>query len=132
MRIFKQNQIISISSRVIEFWCFGLPEALGRGKVGGGGSGWMRVSPHMCTLMHTHAHVRTHAHKILQMATNMFIMILVSFHHPHVFPIFPMSFLSPPHHPCHPHIIPKPPFNPPPTATQISKNSITRERIKIF
>ena len=36
-RIFKQNRIILISSRVIEFWCFGLPAALG------GGSG-----PHTC------------------------------------------------------------------------------------
>ena len=37
-RIFKQNRIILISSRLIEFWCFGLPAALGvRGVYGGGG-----------------------------------------------------------------------------------------------
>ena len=36
--MFKQNRIISISSRLIEFWCFGLPAALG---VGGGG--WIGV-----------------------------------------------------------------------------------------
>ena len=51
-RIFKQNRIISISSRLIEFWCFGLPVALGMG------GGWMGVGggwgcpPHMCTHMH--------------------------------------------------------------------------------
>ena len=35
----------------------------------------------------------------------------------HVFPIIPMSSLSSPHHPCYPYIIPKSPFNPPPTPT---------------
>ena len=50
-RIFKQNRIISISSRLIEFWCFGLPAALG---VGGWGWGWLRVPP---THVHTHMHV---------------------------------------------------------------------------
>ena len=43
------NRIISISSRLIEFWCFGLPAALG---VGGG---WGLPPTHMCT--HAHAHV---------------------------------------------------------------------------
>ena len=39
------NRIISISSRLIEFWCFGLPAALGVGVVGG--------CPHTCA----HAHM---------------------------------------------------------------------------
>ena len=33
---------------------------------------------------------------------------------PHVIPVIPMLSLSPPHCPCHLHIIPKSPFNPPP------------------
>ena len=62
LRIFKQSQIISISSRLIEFWCFGLPAALG---VGGGwigvGCDW-EVPPHMCTYTHMHAYAHTHSH----------------------------------------------------------------------
>ena len=61
-RIFKQNRIILISSGLIEFWCFGLPVALGKGQVGMGVSGgiWGHgVSPH--THMHTHACTCTHA-----------------------------------------------------------------------
>ena len=53
------NRIISISSRLIEFWCFGLS---------GGGGGWMWVGGgwgvppthmhvHACMHTHTHAHV---------------------------------------------------------------------------
>ena len=35
------NRIISISSRLIKFWCFGLPAALGVGSGWmGGGGGW--------------------------------------------------------------------------------------------
>ena len=44
----------------IEFWCFGLPGALG---VGGGCMGVCVVRgcpPHMCTWMHAHAHTCTH------------------------------------------------------------------------
>ena len=50
------------SSNRIEFWCFGLPAALGVGGLGGWGWGWgwLRVPPHMCTCMHMHA--CTHAH----------------------------------------------------------------------
>ena len=63
-RIFKQNRIISISSGLIEFCCFGLPAALGRGQVGGGlsgASGGMGgVPPHMH--MHAHACTRTYTH----------------------------------------------------------------------
>ena len=44
--IFKQNRISLISSRLIEFWCFGLSAALG---VGG--------APHTSA----HAHMHTHA-----------------------------------------------------------------------
>ena len=52
------NRNILISSTVIEFWCFGLPVALGRGQVGGG---CLRTSGGMgdvttCTHMHAHAH----------------------------------------------------------------------------
>ena len=57
------NRIISISSGLIEFWCFGLPAALGRGQVGGGvsgASGGMGVSPHTCTRMRMHAHTHIH------------------------------------------------------------------------
>ena len=61
LRIFKQNRIISISSGLIEFCCFGLPAALGRGQVGGGVSG---ASGGMggCPPTHAHAHARTHTH----------------------------------------------------------------------
>ena len=58
-----------ISSRLIEFWCFGLPVALG---VGGGcmglGGGW--GVPH--TYGHMHTHARTHAHAHVRMV-NMII-----------------------------------------------------------
>ena len=44
----------------MEFWCFGLPAALGRGQVDGGHLGAWGVSPHTCTCTCMHAH--THAH----------------------------------------------------------------------
>ena len=48
-----RNRIISISSRLIEFWCFGLPAALGVG------SGWMGVVEGCpLTLVHMHACTR--------------------------------------------------------------------------
>ena len=53
--ICKQNRIISISSGLIEFWCFGLPVALGRGQVVGGVWGHGGVPMHM----HTHTHMYT-------------------------------------------------------------------------
>ena len=59
-RIFKQNRIISISTGLIEFCCFGLPAALGRGQVGGGCQGHLGawgVSP-----THAHVHTCTHMH----------------------------------------------------------------------
>ena len=55
--MFKQNRIISISSRVIEFWSFWLPAALGGGWMGVGGEwgvGWMVVGG-APTHMHMHA-----------------------------------------------------------------------------
>ena len=64
----KQNRIISISSGLIEFCCFGLPVALGRGQVGGGVSGASGgmggVPPHM------HAHARTHTYTHVYMYRN--------------------------------------------------------------
>ena len=68
-RIFKQNRIISISSRLIEFWCSALPATLGEGAgwmgwgvVGGGG--WLRGAPHTCAhacaCTHDHAHTCMH------------------------------------------------------------------------
>ena len=50
------NRIL-ISSRLIQFWCFGLPVALGMG------GGW-GIPPHMCTCMHTHAHTRMHIYML--------------------------------------------------------------------
>ena len=68
-RIFKQNQIILISPRLIEFWCFGLPAALGKGQVGGGvwgHQGAWGVSSHACTHMCTHAHVCMHMYTCIE------------------------------------------------------------------
>ena len=48
--------------RVIEFWCFGLPAALGGWGVGGWvdrGGGWLEGAP---THMHMHAHACMHMH----------------------------------------------------------------------
>ena len=59
------------SSNRIEFWCFGLPAALGVGEwVDGCGGGW-GCPPHMCTCTCTHAHTRMHGKhdNFMQMAT---------------------------------------------------------------
>ena len=51
---------------LLNFWCFGLPAALGRGQVSGGASGGMGGCPHThanahaCTHMHTHIHTFIH------------------------------------------------------------------------
>ena len=61
-------ELISISSGLIEFCCFGLPAALGRGQVGGGmsgASGGMRGVP-----PHTHAHARTRTYTHVYMYRN--------------------------------------------------------------
>ena len=41
--------------RLIEFWCFGLPAALGVGGWLDGGGGWLGGA-----LAHVHMHARTH------------------------------------------------------------------------
>ena len=47
--------------RVIEFWCFGLPMALGGGGWVDEGRGWLGGAPHTCenACTHTHTHART-------------------------------------------------------------------------
>ena len=116
---------IELSRLVMDLLNFGVLGSLqlwggGRWVVGGLGDGGCThtcVHTHACTCMHA----CTHTCKKLQMAANMFIMIVVSSLsspssqcHPHV---IPMLSLSSPHHLCNPHIIPNPPFNPPPTPT---------------
>ena len=53
------NSIISISSRLIEFWCFGLPVALRMGVGGGWGVPPTHVHMHVHARMHMHARTRT-------------------------------------------------------------------------
>ena len=60
-----------ISSRLIEFCCFGLPAALGVGGGGGWigvGGGWRvprtHVHMHAYARMHTHAHTHAHTHMV--------------------------------------------------------------------
>ena len=50
-----------MSSRLIEFWCFGLPAALGVGGgwMGVGGVGWLVAA---LTHVHMHAHACMHVH----------------------------------------------------------------------
>ena len=50
---------ISISSRLIEFWCFGISAALGRGRWVGclGHRGCPYTCVHTCTCMHTHVYM---------------------------------------------------------------------------
>ena len=49
--------------RLIEFWCFGLPAALGVGGLGRWGWGVVGgCPPHMCTCTCTHAHACTCMH----------------------------------------------------------------------
>ena len=70
-RISKQNRIISISSGLIEVWCFGLPVALGKGRcLGGclGASEGMGVSPHACTCIHTQPHACMHMYACIEIA----------------------------------------------------------------
>ena len=101
---------IELSRLVQELLNFGVLGSLqlwggGRWVVGGLGDGGC---PHTCTHTCTCTHACTHTCKILQMATNMFIMILVSSlsspsspclpHLPHVIPVIPTSSLSSPHH----------------------------------
>ena len=60
------NLIISISSGLIEFWCFGLPAALGKGQVGGEASGGMGGCPHT----HAYTCASTHAHLYMYRIAN--------------------------------------------------------------
>ena len=68
----KENRIISISSGLIEFCCFGLPAALGRGHGVGGclGGIWGHggCPLHTRTCMHTHAHAHTHMYTCIEIA----------------------------------------------------------------
>ena len=113
---------IELSRLVMDLLNFGVLGSLwlwGGGRwVVGGPVGW-GVSPHMCTHTHMHVHACTHAHtrKKLQMAANMFIMIVVSSPsspchpcHPHIIPVIPTS--SPNPH-LTPHLPPPPPGGPP-------------------
>ena len=69
-QIFKQNRIISISSRLIEFWWFGLPVALGGEGVDGWGWGWLGGTPtHVHTHVHAHTCMRGKHDNFMQMAT---------------------------------------------------------------
>ena len=103
---------IELSQLVQELLNFGVLGFLwlwGGGRWVDGGLGvWEGVPTHV----DMHAHACTHTHKILQMATNMFIMILVSSpsslsslsspclpHLPHVIPVIPTSSLSSQHYP---------------------------------
>ena len=125
---------ILISSRLIEFWCFGLPVALGSRQVGGGCLGAWGVSPHACTCMCMPTHAHTHTCIKLQMAANMEASMFSMFR------MFNMHVLVCVHA-CAcvcawdtPHIpIPTPICHPPRGwIPGISKNLIMLELIKIF
>ena len=108
---------IELSQLVQDLLNFGVLGSLwlwGRGRWVVGGWGGVPMHVHTCT----HVHVHTHTRKKLQMAANMFIMIVVSSpsspchpHHPHIIPVIPTS--SP-----NLHLTPHPP--PPRGTTQIS------------
>ena len=135
------NPIISISSRLIEFWCFWLPVALG---VGGGcmgvGSGWGVPPTHMH--MHTHARMcmQAHAHVVNMIISckwpprlGEYLGILYDVIHTcmcvHACTCMCMwvgCTLSPPPTPIHP------PPNPQGGTHGISQNSIALELIEIF
>ena len=123
-RIFKQNWNISISLRLIEFWCFGLPAALGKGQMGGGCLGALGVSPHMCTCMHMNRNCKwppTWRHPCLSCLTCMCV-CLCAWMHAWEIPHIPIPTPSPSTH----------------LATHqggtpgISQNSIELELIKII
>ena len=123
-----------ISSRLIEFWCFGLPAALGRGQEDGGcleAWGCLDTWVHACACTHMHTHTCIHVQK-LQMATDMeasmFIMFIMF--NMHVCMCLcawdPSTYLYPPPPPS------TQPQWPQGGTARISKNSITLELIKIF
>ena len=106
---------IKLSQLVQELFNFGVLGSLqlwGGGRWVVGGSRGMGECPHTCAHAHTCMHACTHTRKKLQMAANMFFMIVVSSPPslssplspchpccPHVIPIIPTSSLSSPHHP---------------------------------
>ena len=51
-------ELSRLVQKLIEFWCFGLPAALGVGGWVYGGGGCLGGAPHT----HAHAHTCTHAH----------------------------------------------------------------------
>ena len=128
---------------LLNFWCFGLPAALGVGGwVDWGGWGMVRGCPHTCA----HAHTCVHMHIY---TLNMIISIANDSTHwgnPWEFPMMSYTFTcirlcvcpctcvggtpQPPPPPNHPH-----PIHPPPTSQGgpgISQNSIALELIEIF
>ena len=139
-RIFKQNRIISISSRLIEFWCFALPAALGVGQVGGWGWWVVGGTP---THMHMHADMHMHIYTL-----NMIISIANGSPHwgnPWEFPMMSHVHVHvcPCMHACaYAHVWGAPPdHSPPPSPPSIhptggtpgiSQNTIALELIKIF
>ena len=129
----ESSNIIELSQlvpRLIEFWCFGLPVALGVGGWVDMGGGWLGNAP---THVHMHTCMCTHAH------TCMVNMIISCKWQP---PLgeFPMSYAYA--HVCiHVHMCggtllpPSPTSNHPPPLRgipKISQNSIALELIKIF
>ena len=136
-------ELSSISSGLIEFCCFGLPAALGRGQVGGGCQGhlgaWGGIPPHM----HTHAHARTCTYTHVYMYRN--CKWPPTWRHPCLAWLACLTCMCVRtcmcmcvcmrHLPTHPYPPPPPCTNlsPPRGWTpRISKNSITLELIKIF
>ena len=85
--MFTSNRIeLSISSGLIEFWCFGLPAALGRGQVDGGNeiSGGMGGVPTQCTTcMHAHTH-NTHIYTCIEIAVEASMFSMFSMFNMHV------------------------------------------------
>ena len=135
-----RNQIISISSRLIECWCFGLPAALG---VGGGCMGIKGCwgYPHtfaharICRHMHTHTHMPGKHDNFMQMAAPIGESLGIPYDVIHAYTCVPMltcmcvCMRAPHHHP-------PPTFTHPPTSqggtTGISQNSIALELMEIF
>ena len=122
------------SSRLIEFWCFGLPVTLGRGQVGG--DVWRHlwacgVSLHTCTHMCMHTHMYTYteiANGCQHGGTHVYHVYhacgcVCTCMHVHV-----CAWCTPPHTPKPIH----PPANPQGGTPKISQNSITLELIKII
>ena len=143
-RLFKENLNILISSRLIEFWCFGIPAALGRRQVGGGVWGHLgacRVSLHTCTCMcthtHTHTHMRMHMYTCIEFANDHLHGGIHVYHVQHAWLCMHMHVSvfvqgAPPTQAHQPHTqLTHPPALPRGTP-RISKNSITVELIKLF